>query len=613
MSDTNDLRLATLPESIYSRPDMLDQSGLNVTVFGEDGRDFGAFSFEEISAPEQVVKSLVLGFVKATGSEGRWRSKSSVKLAAATVRNFAKAIAESNPSLSNISDLSPEMWWAWRTEVQKRARWPGQINMARALLYDVDGLQETTIKALKQRTRKPKSREYAAYSEPEFRRIRSAAWRIVRKAKSRIKANVEYLERFILGLELKDAEYHLPIHKKLWTKGMLLDHIDKTGMFPNSKVPNYYFKEFQALLGVTEEGPISQALFATTFEIYSLFILFVCERGYNSSVLSEMKVNALRADALDGESSVHVVSLDKPRRGPDSRYFTNSLSGASAKLWEIAELVTGPARNTLAHLGKPSDMLFIGRALGSRAADDPFCTDWSNISIFLNTWNSRVKIKADDGELLRVTLKRLRLTEQVINQRASQNSEETSELIYRGRDPQIQDHAITAILQGQHDALNDASSLLAIKTLTKDQLLEARKTPSNLAKELGVSVSRVKQLLNGKLDTATTACVGFNESPFAERGKPCPASFLTCLGCKNAISTPEHLPRLIALFDALVEIGSAIQQNIWESDYKEAFSRLKFLLTNNASEEEISNARLSISKVDIDRVQMLLLGSLDAS
>lgn len=624
MVDPNDHRSAALPKVKYARPPSIDEEGFRVTVYGEDGSLFGTFDFTDIDAPKEFVKSLVLGFDKATGSEGRWRTKSSVGTAANTLRSFASRIAKENCDLSTINELTPEIWWAWRKSIEARARWPGQINLIRALLYDVEGVPDSTIRAIKARTKKPKSREYKAYSRDEFRRIQTAAWRVVRKARRRILGNLAYLEKFRRGLE-PDNSPSLPILKKKWTKGMLLDYISRTGMFPRSSlpshsnkrestnVPNYLSDKFRVLLDVANEGHISQAIFATSFEIYSLLILFVCERGYNLSVLDNMKASELRADALDGEEKIQIVSLDKPRRGPEKRYFTNSLSGKSATLWKIAKEITEPARNALQELGTPTDKLFVGRILGGVSENgSPFRCDWSDAATSIISWHSHVEIKDDAGNPLRVTFKRIRLSEQVINQKSSQNSEEVSESIYRAQDPSTHQNAIDVILQGQVDAINDANSVIAIKMLSPQKIVEAKENVAPLAAEYGISIARLKQLIAGNLDTATAACVDFYDSPYSAKGELCTASFLVCLGCKNAIATPDHIPRLVALHDALMEISSAVSQAIWKSDYRDSFIRLKALLSQNATEREMANARGLISNEDILRVKMLLSKDLDA-
>lgn len=84
-----------------------------------------------------------------------------------------------------------------------------------------------------------------------------------------------------------------------------------------------------------------------------------------------------------------------------------------------------------------------------------------------------------------------------------------------------------------------------------------------LAQRLGVSPAKVMLLLSGALNTAAGACLDFTHRRFADHaGQRCPASFLTCLGCSNAVATPAHVPRLVALSDAMERIGSAVTPSV---------------------------------------------------
>ena len=65
----------------------------------------------------------------------------------------------------------------------------------------------------------------------------------------------------------------------------------------------------------------------------------------------------------------------------------------------------------------------------------------------------------------------------------------------------------------------------------------------------------------GKGDTAWTECVDHEHHPGT--GKPCRASFLDCFHCGNCLVSTKHLPRLLALLDAL----SVRRQQLSEPDW----------------------------------------------
>ena len=181
----------------------------------------------------ELKRALVAGFARASGPGGRWKSVHTVKQAAKVLlRRFAGEVSAANPQLATIAEVTAEVWWGWRSAVESTNRWPAQINMARALLHDVEGLPTTTRRAMNARAPKP-MRSYGAYSRDEFKRIRSGAWRVVDAARSRIDGNVEVLARYRAGETPVDPEM-LKIRKKAWTTGAWLDCLSLTGRAPFS-------------------------------------------------------------------------------------------------------------------------------------------------------------------------------------------------------------------------------------------------------------------------------------------------------------------------------------------------------------------------------------------
>ncbi len=541
---------ATYPADGYSRPPAISPSGMTVTVFGEAGEFFGDFSFENVDAPQSLVTDLVRAFAKATSSDGRWRSKFSVKVAAKQLRYFATDIAQNNPEILAMRDFTPDMWWQWRTKVENRTRWPGQVNLVRCLLYDVESLQGTTRRALAARTRKPKNRLYQAYSYAEYRRIYAAAWRVVRQAKRRIAANVAVLQQFREGKEPKDT-VSLTIRRSKWSRGRLLDHMITKGTFSDFSVTGKKMSEIRSLLGVIDGGSVIQAIFATTAEVFSIVVLLVCERGFNLSVMNELTADPYVADSSNTRRTITVQALDKPRRGPTARFFSASFAGKAARIWNVAHEITQPAREHMAIKGQPVDKLLLGRVTEGHVLHSLFKSEWSQCWGTARTWQRHTNLLMDDGTPLVIDFRRLRLTEQVINKQSNQNSEHVSETVYRAPDPQTKDIARDIILQGQANALADASAVISVRTIKSRDIELSKINPSLFAKQLGISTARLKQLLKGALDTATMSCVDIRNSPFAAKGSPCVASFLMCFSCQNAIATPHHLPRLVALIDAL--------------------------------------------------------------
>ena len=603
---------AAMPAAGYRRPEMLGADGLTVSVVGEDGQNFGRFDFTSVEAPAELMRALVDGFAVASGPGGRWKSPHTVRDCARTLRRFAREVSAANPQVATIGDVTPEVWRGWRRSAEARTGWPSDINKARALLYDVEGLQTTTRCAMAARAPKP-PRSYVAYSRGDFKRIRSAAWCMVAAARSRIEANAETLARYRAGETTADPEM-LRTRQRLWSRGEWLDHLSRTGKPPPSRARSAETTTAnRAAVGVGEGRPLQEALFLNGGEVFALMTLFVCELGYNGAPMASMTVSGGRADDRDVDDPVHLVEIDKPRLGP-ARNFSNSFAGARATLWETAVSLTQPARETLAALGHPTDKLFIAVAVSSRTAHPTglFLTDWSKLhGADKSHWSGSVQVTGDDGHPLTVTLSRLRLSEQVLNERASQNSETVSANVYRYPDPQTHAMASKVLLEGQTDAVDHARVTVRMRTVSQSELAAARSDPNDLAEKLGVEPAKVALLAQGQLDTVTGACLDYHASPFAEPGEPCRASFLACLGCRNAVATQTHLPRLVVLHDALVAITGVVSRREWDEHYARHLARLKDLLSQCANGAEVEQARHSATPADIDAVETLLRGGFD--
>ena len=77
----------------------------------------------------------------------------------------------------------------------------------------------------------------------------------------------------------------------------------------------------------------------------------------------------------------------------------------------------------------------------------------------------------------------------------------------------------------------------------------------------------------GQTDTAWTACVDHEHHPVS--GKPCRASFLDCFHCGNCLVSAKHLPRLLALLDALSVRRQQLSEHDWWQRYGPAWAAIR--------------------------------------
>ena len=271
-----------------------------------------------------------------------------------------------------------------------------------------------------------------------------------------------------------------------------------------------------------------------------------------------------------------------------------------------------PARDTLNGLGFAEDPLLISCVQRKRSAhnSDLFITDWTKVHGAAAAWHRRVEVRGADGKPLRVSLRRMRLSVQVIRGEAMGNSVDTSVNVYRGPDPQTHEQARPVVVQGLSDAVTDAKRRVAAR-VSESEAEAARTDPAPLAARLGVTEERVTALLEGGLDTATAACLDMTHSPHeVDEGGLCTASFLACVECPNAVATPDHVPRIVATREALVVAARSSPAPVREQHYANLVDAFDDLL-RRVGEPDVKRARAAVTPADIEAVTQLLDRRLD--
>ncbi len=588
---------APLPHPGYQRPDRLDPTGLIVTATSTSGEEIGPFDFSVAPANGAVRAELIVAFIAATGADGCWRSAATMATAFRTTLAFVRSLDRLHIAITSLSQFGPEHWWAWRRDREETSRWPGQVNIMRVLLKQVPQVSPLTRRVLTQRTHKPRQRLYGAYSVTEFERIRHRAKEMVRATERRISKNAVALDKYLFVGD-DGTEKQITLAGQQLSGGALLQRLLSTGRLEFGPQARVIERRVAEILHTGDLHP-TYALFPTRSEILSLMALLVCDQGYNLSTMESLTVPDLASGASAADDAVFVAHLDKPRRG-EKRFFTNSITGQPAASLRQAIAITAPSRRCLTELGHPTERLILnGTCTG--VTDHPtriFVTKNFTNGGAVRHWDEIAHIATDSGELLHLHFNRLRLSEQVINRKSSQNSDRVSEDIYRRPDTLTAHLVQDVILEGQADAVAHATATVKM-----------RYAPTNDALRLSPTISAAVD--NGSLDTATGACIDFTHSPFTAPGEACTASFLMCLACPNAVATAVHLPRLVLLHDALANLASVDSQR-FRSRYSEHYDRLNHLLSASATEPEQDAARRDAKDTDRALIERLLTRDLDS-
>ena len=612
MKSTQKRTAGVAPEAGYSRPRMVDAEGLSVSVETEDG-DTKVFDFRSAGAPPDLVRPLVAAFAKVSGPAGTWRQMTSVRAGWLVLRRFLKFVGDEYPNVTTITALSDDVWNNWRSNTDTPSGWNGSSGMLRTLLRNTEGLPGRTRMALNGRIQGNVERQKDAYKHREMKRIVKAARRVLAAAETRIRANAEALDRYRAGMEPADC-VRVRLSDREWSHGEVLDHLSRTGRMPDySWVPRKRTGPLREALGIGEEGRwYRPALFPTVHEVYAAMILLVYAKGLNPSDMARLKVSDIRP--LPGpqpEPWIYSVDVDKPRR-MSGRYFTVMFSGDAARLLQRTVAIGEPARATLNALGFAEDPLLVACQKKSHSKHDRhlFVTDWMQVHWASAAWHHRVEVRGEDGKPLRVTLRRMRRSVQVIRGEAMGNSVETSVNVYRGPDPQTHEQARPVVVQGLNDAVTDAKRRVAAR-VSGSEADAARTDPAPLAARLGVPEERVTTLLEGGLNTATAACLDMTRSPHEiDEGGPCTESFLACVECPNAVAMPDRIPRIVAARDALVVAARSSPAPVREQHYAHLVDAFDDLLCQ-VPEPEVKRARAAVTPVDIQVVTHLLNRRLD--
>jgi hypothetical protein len=141
--------------------------------------------------------------------------------------------------------------------------------------------------------------------------------------------------------------------------------------------------------------------------------------------------------------------------------------------------LTEPARTALELVGHPTDQLFIAATPRgtSRHPTGTFVTENFTNGGTAREWSTRHNLRGEDGAPLLVSLARLRLTEQVVNRKASQNTDAVSEDIYRSPEALTAAMVSDVILDGQHDAIDHANHTVRMRFVADPPSWRSRTRP----------------------------------------------------------------------------------------------------------------------------------------
>lgn len=614
-------RAASLPPTGYSPlPRRAEQSSLTVRYVPENPDDPPReFDFSTWTVSLHLKEAFAAAFTERTRTGSSIRSADSADRVYRHLRYFSVYLAGLVSPPTAPSELTRAHLEGWYLPRQTDSGGPIVLADLKRTLRKAGGLSTNFLDALNEpnppRTRSPK----ASYSYAENQRILRAARSDARAAADRINANRNLLARW-RSREL-DAEPEAV--KKI---GELLDYIDTHHDVPRYESTGTLPKQWVSRLGTVSEH--LARLHLTCMEAAAFAVLLVGLTGQNPSTIAKAPASHHRTDGEAGDVQVAVVSLDKPRRQsrrhmnvpltavppwarrgiPDDGVATapssldlNSPFGVYRLLIDLAT----PARSAA-----DTNRLFVWWAgNGGRGTGRGFHTKL--YSDLVRSWSLGHEIRADaDGETLTVTLDRMRLTFNELQQRPVAHTEATlvNEYLARNRGNLAEYQKIVA--ETLSEQVTKAQTRGTMQTLSVEDIAEAHRNPRAVALRHGMDGATLRRLLGGELDTVLSACVDHTNSPHSPAGEPCRASFMLCLSCPCARSTPAHLPIQIAVHDEMLRRRDTVTPLRWAQRFAAVHSQLSDLL-ERSGDAATDDARASITPIQRQIAERFLDRELD--
>ncbi|MBN3459858.1 hypothetical protein JNN96_38195 [Mycobacterium sp. DSM 3803] len=487
------------------------------------------------------------------------------------------------------------------------------------VLRRMDGLSVAFLDAVNERNPTPvKASTHRSYSRSENQRILNAARADVRTAATRIRSGRKLLQLWRDG-ELEDES------EDIRHLGQVLDYADIHADVPRTP------RQGTPAAWVRQLGPPAEhlaRLYLTATDVAAFAVLLVGLTGQNASTILDAPADHHRPDGNSGDMPTAVVRLDKPRRGARRNmdvalssaptWATGGTSGDTEDdpdkldlrspfgVYSLLHELSAPGRRILG-----TDRLFVwwGRT-GSKDCGRGLRTRHDGL---VARWSVQTAIPADAAdERLTVTLQRLRLTFNELQQRPVAHTDKTlaNEYLVRNRGNFVEYQRVVASALAEQ--VTKADTLARMRTLSAQDIELAQVDPHSIAKRHGMDAITLQRMLAGELDTVMGACVDNTNSPHAAAGEPCRASFMLCLSCPCARATPAHLPIQVLVYDELQSRRLATTPLRWAQRFSLAHNQLGDLL-DRAGEVAVADARTAATPADHQLVLRFLSRDLDAT
>lgn len=581
-------RGSALPPADYKAPDPVREGpsgGLVVDFHGEDGRR-GTFDVGRLPLPGWH-PLLARAFAMRTGPGGGLRTLAGAQNKWLSLQRWTRFLASLDPQPAMPGQLTRYHVNAFHTRTNSAAS-TRQRDMAELqVLFGQDKIRDRippeARDALARRLPKVTTNPEGGYSAGELDRLTAAARADTARIVRRLRAGDELVRRW------REQPESVPPQQRDLAR--LLAGMAETGEVPEGSGIDQW----------SQRRDLAARLFLTWGDLAPLMVLFAIVTERNGETIKELPA---RHRVLDGRAvEVRVV---KRRRGADrwfetvtweigpegrelhtpgglylllleltarSRAFCGSTSALC--VWRNGHRVQAKGTKNEHHAPFDADLRAGGQLKLSTWAATRTKPVLADPAVPAGTAKGQQDVPSTTGEPLQVVFNKIktsvdaRRTRQLGGHLPSSAKSNTAQVLYTNYlrpDMATREWAEEVMADALADAERAARAAHAeaVHRRGNPTVIAAGSTPEQLA-GAGLAPGTARDLARGLLDTAWSACEDFEHHP--ETGKTCGDSFLLCFLCGNCLITRDHLPRLLALLEALERLRQRMDEEEWWNRY----------------------------------------------
>lgn len=370
----------------------------------------------------------------------------------------------------------------------------------------------------------------------------------------------------------------------------------RTGRVPSDGIPVPQLGDYHR--GVAEQ------LFVTKRDVLSALVLLVALSGWNVETIKELSSSHR---VLEGRAVE--VQLIKRRRGEgrteQSRAWEVGRPGRelhnAGGLYLLLLKLMGPARELLE--GEPYWAVWAGGGRGGpNGVRDAFSAAL-NLEESNAEWTGRHDLRVDADVDEQAGVEKTGESEQPARLALNFNRLKTSAEVRRVRE--MGGHLPSAVRSNtvpvlfRNYLLGDATTLDWAKEEMAESLLDVEQAALDVHRRslaaMGrtqIQITPVRAQSDPPLDeTGWTSCSDHAHHPLT--GRRCTQSFLNCFHCANAVISNEHLPKIVALLDALERRRDFMDGAMWWSRYGPTWTAIRYDVLPKFTEGEVEHALTS--------------------